>query len=316
MRKTIISSSNLVPPFISDRLSNRVFLSESPTGPNPDNPPEDKEEKIKDFSKEIETLINKYSFENDSNTPDFILADFIVQALKNFNNTSRAREKWYGKSLQVIDGGTTLESAIKCIEDLVKIQCQHGNWNYDGYMHGLANGLICALSCLTNKDPKYMEAPPVWLCDINKRGKRETNPIAPEKNIEKSSSKLNVRSIIKYCVAAIAEELNVDTLKKAYNVFRKIGITGFKTPKLSDKRKTIKACVIKTGTGKKYKILWIFIEEKDKVYYSAKEPGTENYSSDVVIKQTSNLNKFLEQLLGLPQLKSYHPKIKEYLGSI
>ena len=44
-------------------------------------------------------LINKYNMENGSNTPDYILAQYLVDCLKGFNLASRNREKWYGKEL-------------------------------------------------------------------------------------------------------------------------------------------------------------------------------------------------------------------------
>ena len=49
------------------------------------------------FIKELETLINKYSMENDSNTPDFILAEYLSNCLKTFNTTLQRREAWYGR---------------------------------------------------------------------------------------------------------------------------------------------------------------------------------------------------------------------------
>ena len=49
------------------------------------------------FEKELEILINKYSKENDSNTPDFILAAYLSNCLKTFNGAIRIREKWYGR---------------------------------------------------------------------------------------------------------------------------------------------------------------------------------------------------------------------------
>ena len=48
------------------------------------------------FHKELETLINKYSIENDSNTPDFILASYLHDCLGAFNNAMIHRDKWYG----------------------------------------------------------------------------------------------------------------------------------------------------------------------------------------------------------------------------
>lgn len=55
----------------------------------------------KEFRKELEAAINRCSRENGSNTPDFILADYLAGCLAAFDNASRAREKWYGKSLSI-----------------------------------------------------------------------------------------------------------------------------------------------------------------------------------------------------------------------
>lgn len=49
------------------------------------------------FRKELENLINRHCMENGSDTPDFILAEFISEALKLFDTTVMAREKWYGR---------------------------------------------------------------------------------------------------------------------------------------------------------------------------------------------------------------------------
>jgi len=50
------------------------------------------------FEKELEQLINKYSKENDSNTPDFILAEYLNKCLETFNTTIQKRETWYGRN--------------------------------------------------------------------------------------------------------------------------------------------------------------------------------------------------------------------------
>jgi hypothetical protein len=41
--------------------------------------------------------INSVSAENDSNTPDFILAEYLVHCLEGFAIASVNREDWYGK---------------------------------------------------------------------------------------------------------------------------------------------------------------------------------------------------------------------------
>jgi hypothetical protein len=52
---------------------------------------------MENFKKELEQLINKTSRENDSNTPDFILAEFLTNCLSTFNFTIQRREAWYGR---------------------------------------------------------------------------------------------------------------------------------------------------------------------------------------------------------------------------
>lgn len=59
--------------------------------------------KLVEFEKELQHLINKYSLENMSNTPDFILAKYLMQCLFNFNITSNDRETWFDKRLRIGD---------------------------------------------------------------------------------------------------------------------------------------------------------------------------------------------------------------------
>jgi hypothetical protein len=50
------------------------------------------------FEDELGRLLNRYSMENESNTPDFILAEYLMACLDAFNAASVSREKWYGHS--------------------------------------------------------------------------------------------------------------------------------------------------------------------------------------------------------------------------
>jgi hypothetical protein len=52
---------------------------------------------LSDFRKDIENTINRYSKENGSNTPDYILAQFLVDSLSAYDKAVTAREKWYGR---------------------------------------------------------------------------------------------------------------------------------------------------------------------------------------------------------------------------
>jgi len=57
------------------------------------NPP-DAEEPAPTFVKELEKLINKRCMENGSNTPDFILAEYLTGCLSAFDAATKARDRW------------------------------------------------------------------------------------------------------------------------------------------------------------------------------------------------------------------------------
>lgn len=60
------------------------------------------------------------------------------------------------------------KGSIADLEDIVKVQCANGNWNYDPYMQGMANGMLLSLNVATDdpREPLFKEAPEVWLADI------------------------------------------------------------------------------------------------------------------------------------------------------
>ncbi len=53
-----------------------------------------------EFERELASVINRHSLENESNTPDFILAEYLRSCLRAFTMASRTREAWYGKGLK------------------------------------------------------------------------------------------------------------------------------------------------------------------------------------------------------------------------
>jgi hypothetical protein len=52
------------------------------------------------FQDGLAKLLNRYSVENESNTPDFILAEFLRGCLTTFAEATKKREKWYGVHLE------------------------------------------------------------------------------------------------------------------------------------------------------------------------------------------------------------------------
>lgn len=56
-----------------------------------------------ELEKKLKTLINKESREDDSNTPDFILAEFMMNCLDAFEIASNRREVWYDLELDILN---------------------------------------------------------------------------------------------------------------------------------------------------------------------------------------------------------------------
>lgn len=57
-----------------------------------------------------------------------------------------------------------MKTEIQQLEELIKVQTSNGNWNYDPYMHGMANGMILSLAILKGEEPVYLDAPNEWIC--------------------------------------------------------------------------------------------------------------------------------------------------------
>lgn len=53
--------------------------------------------KVQDLANEIAVVLNKFSRENASNTPDFILAEFLHGCLESFERATKRRDCWYGR---------------------------------------------------------------------------------------------------------------------------------------------------------------------------------------------------------------------------
>lgn len=52
------------------------------------------------FAKELEALINKHSKENESNTPDFLLARYLKECLNAYNTVVTNRDAWHQGNLE------------------------------------------------------------------------------------------------------------------------------------------------------------------------------------------------------------------------
>jgi hypothetical protein len=52
---------------------------------------------MSEFEKELVALINRHSQENGSDTPDFLLASYMIRCLRAFEDATQRREEWYGR---------------------------------------------------------------------------------------------------------------------------------------------------------------------------------------------------------------------------
>ena len=117
-----------------------------------------------EFKKELQHLINRFSKENGSNTPDFILADHLAACLENFDRTSRAREKWYGKELRI--GGDVPKGSFEdqlpgmardLVADGVNIECSVSVFNALYHEWSAANKKACTFKLSYNKETGLKE---------------------------------------------------------------------------------------------------------------------------------------------------------------
>lgn len=46
------------------------------------------------FKNELTQLINKYSIDAEANTPDYLLAEYVVDVLSSYVGITKARDEW------------------------------------------------------------------------------------------------------------------------------------------------------------------------------------------------------------------------------
>ena len=55
---------------------------------------------MSDFRNDLRSVINEHSKEQNSDTPDFILAKYLEKCLEAFDETIQEREHWYNREIQ------------------------------------------------------------------------------------------------------------------------------------------------------------------------------------------------------------------------
>jgi N-acetyl-gamma-glutamylphosphate reductase len=61
---------------------------------------------------------------------------------------------------------------LTILKNIVDIQSAPGTCDFSPYMHGMANGLILALSCMENTDPDFIEIETYLHEQYEKKGKK------------------------------------------------------------------------------------------------------------------------------------------------
>lgn len=66
--------------------------------------------RTKSLHEELREVLNRHSVENASNTPDFILAQYLIGCLYNLGLVIETRREWYAKPLPIeqVAGSMTL----------------------------------------------------------------------------------------------------------------------------------------------------------------------------------------------------------------
>lgn len=55
----------------------------------------DCDQKLSELQLELTSLLNKYSVENRSDTPDFILAEYMMNCLAAYSSAVKLRDSWH-----------------------------------------------------------------------------------------------------------------------------------------------------------------------------------------------------------------------------
>jgi hypothetical protein len=77
-----------------------LLIPEEPLSDKVDDAADDEPTRNTNFRKELKNLINCHSMENGSNTPDFILAEYLGESLHLYDKTVNRRDEWHGVKLE------------------------------------------------------------------------------------------------------------------------------------------------------------------------------------------------------------------------
>lgn len=110
--------------------------------------------------KALQEALNTLVAEVDPDTPEDI--DEIIRSAGYDPNEVAARGQNLAARLIAEHTLTRVEAwegRLEAIDNAVAIQCFDGNWNYNEYMRGLANGLLFAQAVMNDRDYEPLDVP-------------------------------------------------------------------------------------------------------------------------------------------------------------
>lgn len=125
---------------------------------------------VPEFRRELESVINRHSQENHSNTPDFMLASFLCRVLEAFGEAVKDRDSWYGRgpNAAAVDAVRINEPSPVADKWLSKPACiekHQADYKQEAW-----------------RDLSFIELA-LWVEQLTKRAGRRTIPVARDKDL-------------------------------------------------------------------------------------------------------------------------------------
>ena len=110
------------------------------------------------------TNLARFLLKNEANIGPMLKADKAITAIEAFL-AQQSNEQ--------------VETVTETMRQMLEVQGQHGNWNYDSYMHGLYNGMEYMVALAEKREPKFRDAPETWLAkyEVKRNNFNSTEPL-------------------------------------------------------------------------------------------------------------------------------------------
>jgi UDP-glucuronate decarboxylase len=96
---------------------------------------------------------------------EYFNVDKLQNVIRNYKSKKGITPTFIFPTAKEILNFASTKDVESILNELVDVQSSHGNYDFDPYMFGLANGLILAKSTMMNIKPKFLKPPDRWLID-------------------------------------------------------------------------------------------------------------------------------------------------------